>query len=197
MAGTTQTHKTTRRGIVKSANQAGFLPKDLIPSVDGSPNFLRRSESEPFPKSGRLISVSSDISRTAPTVSGRLLGEVLDPGGKQYAFDRRIVRQFWSGSEHRTLGRLSNQAFFAEALPIFMECCLGFFMVGDRLPHSESFSLSSRQARIGAFLVVGHFPFVFGIHSKPAVRRHVRRWSASGQSSSRYKFNRSNFRAQL
>ena len=71
---------------------------------------------------------------------------VLDPGGKQYAFDRRIVRQFWSGSEHRTLGRLSNQAFFAEALPIFMECCLGFFMVGDRLlrlPHFESFSLSS------------------------------------------------------
>jgi len=53
MAGTAQTHKTTRRGIVKSANQAGFLPKDLIPSVDGSPNFLRRSESEPFPKYGR------------------------------------------------------------------------------------------------------------------------------------------------
>jgi len=55
-----------------------------------------------------------------------------------------------------------------------MECCLGFFMVGDRLlrlPHSESFSLSSRQARIGAFLVVGHFPFVFGIHSKPARKR--------------------------
>ena len=99
---------------------------------------------------------------------------VLDPGGKQYAFNRRIVQQFWSGSEHRTLGRLSNQTFFAEALPIFMECCLGFFMVGDRLlrlPHSESFSLSSRQARIGAFLVVGHFPFVFGIHSKPARKR--------------------------
>jgi hypothetical protein len=55
-----------------------------------------------------------------------------------------------------------------------MACCLGFFMVGDRLlrlPHSESFSLSSRQARIGAFLVVGHFPFVFGIHSKPARKR--------------------------
>jgi hypothetical protein len=99
---------------------------------------------------------------------------VLDPGGKQYAFNRRIVQQFWSGSEHRTLGRLSNQALFAEALPIFTECRLGFFMVGDRLlrlPHSESFSLSSRQARIGAFLVVRDFPFVFGIHSKPARKR--------------------------
>src|SRR6267142_6856271 len=68
MAGTGQTHKTTRRGIVKSPNQAGFLPKGLTPSVDGSPNFLRRSESEPFPKFGRLIRVSSDISRTSLTV---------------------------------------------------------------------------------------------------------------------------------
>src|SRR6202022_454357 len=99
---------------------------------------------------------------------------VLAPRGKQYAFNRRIVRQFWSGSEHRTLGRLSNQAFFAEALHIFMECCLGLFMVGDRLlrlPHSESFSLSSTQARTGAFPLAALSPFVFGIHSKPARKR--------------------------
>src|SRR6266852_3024700 len=85
--------------------------------------------------------------------SGRLLGERSGSWWKtirvQSAYRPAVLE--W---EHRTLGRLSNQAFFAEALLIFMECCLGFFMVGDRLsrlPHSESFSLSSRQARIGAF----------------------------------------------
>jgi hypothetical protein len=91
---------------------------------------------------------------------------VLDPGGKQYAFD-------WHSSGSSGVGAsigpsvASNQAFFAETLPIFMEWCLGFFMVGDRLlrfPHSESFSLR-------VFLVVGHSPFVFGIHSKPARKR--------------------------
>src|SRR5216683_5322142 len=48
----------------KSANQVGFLPKGLTPSVDGRPNFLRRSESD------------RPISR-APRqrFSGRLLGE--------------------------------------------------------------------------------------------------------------------------
>src|ERR1700738_2442066 len=51
-----------------SANQVGFLLNGLTPSVDGRPNFSRRSESEPFPKSGRLISVASDASRTWPTV---------------------------------------------------------------------------------------------------------------------------------
>src|SRR5216683_8115084 len=60
--------RTKLPGGEQSANQAGFLPKGLTPSVDGRPNFLRRSESGPFPKSGRLISVSSDISRTSPTV---------------------------------------------------------------------------------------------------------------------------------
>ena len=55
-----------------------------------------------------------------------------------------------------------------------MERLLSCFMVGDRLlrlASSESFSLSSREAGIGAFLVVGHFRFVFGIHSKPARKR--------------------------
>jgi hypothetical protein len=47
--------------FVKSANQAGFLLTGRTPSVDGRPNFSRRSESEPFPKSGRLISVSSSL----------------------------------------------------------------------------------------------------------------------------------------
>jgi hypothetical protein len=37
MAGAAQTHKTTRRGIVKSANQAGFLPKDLTPVSRDTP----------------------------------------------------------------------------------------------------------------------------------------------------------------
>src|SRR5438876_6188436 len=67
MAGTAQTHKTPRQGTNQQIRRA-FLPKDLTPSVYGRPNFLRRSESEPFPKTGRLISVSSDISRTSPTV---------------------------------------------------------------------------------------------------------------------------------
>jgi hypothetical protein len=95
MAGTAQTHKTPRRGIVKSANQAGFLLKGLTPSVDGSPNFLRRSESEPFPKSGRLIGVSSDISRTSPSV-----------------FRSAARRAFWILVENntRSIGVLSNQA---------------------------------------------------------------------------------------
>jgi len=95
--------------------------------------FLARSESEPFPKSGSLISVCP-ISRAL--ANGFQVGcseSVLDPGGKQYAFDRRIVRQFWSGSELRTSVASRTRVFFAEALTIFMECCLGFFMVGDCL----------------------------------------------------------------
>jgi hypothetical protein len=79
------------------------------PSVDGRPNFSRSAASDPVPQSGRLISVSSDTSRTSPTVFQVSSSErVLDPGGKYYAFDRHIVRQLWSGSDHRTLGRLSN-----------------------------------------------------------------------------------------
>src|ERR1700676_2574354 len=52
-----------------SLNQVAFLFIGLTPSVDGRPNFLRRSESEPLPKSGRPISISSDIWRTSPTAA--------------------------------------------------------------------------------------------------------------------------------
>ena len=174
MAGTAQTHKTTRRGIVKSANQ-GLFAQGSNPVGRRQSQFLAEIRERALSKIRKPDQCL--VRYLAHLANGFQVGcseKGLDPGGKQYAFDRRIVRQFWSGSELRTLGRLSNQVFFAEALTISMECCLGFFMVGDRLlrlPHSESFSLSSRQVRIGAFLVVGHFPFVFGIHSKPARKR--------------------------
>jgi hypothetical protein len=53
-------------GLAIAVNQAGFLSNGLTASHEGKPNFLRRSESEPLPKSGRLISFSSDTSRTSP-----------------------------------------------------------------------------------------------------------------------------------
>src|ERR1700720_2376292 len=62
------THSFLRRRIVKSANQAGFLPDGPTPSVDGRPSVSRRWATEAFPKSGRLSNASSDISRTSPTV---------------------------------------------------------------------------------------------------------------------------------
>ena len=51
----------------------------------------------------------------------------------------------------------------SQALPIFMECCLGLFMIGDRLFASDlrALSLSSGRTRISAFLVLGHFRFAF------------------------------------
>jgi hypothetical protein len=49
-------------------SQAGFLPRGLIPSVDGRPSVSRRWATEAFPKSGRLSNASSDVSRTSPTV---------------------------------------------------------------------------------------------------------------------------------
>jgi hypothetical protein len=49
-------------------SQAGFLPRGLIPSVDGRPSVSRRWGTEAFPKSGRLSNASSDVSRTSPTV---------------------------------------------------------------------------------------------------------------------------------
>lgn len=174
MAGPAQTHKTTRRGIVKSTNQAGFLPKDLTPSVDGSPNFLRRSESEPFPKSGRLISVSTDISRTSPTVfrsAARRAFWILPETIRVRSAYRPAVLEWERASDPRSP---LEPGVLCGGAPDFHGMLSGFFMVGDRLlrlPHSESFSLSSRQARIGAFLVVGHFPFAFGIHFKPAGKR--------------------------
>lgn len=45
-----------------------LLTNGRTPWLDGRPNFSRRSESDALPKSGRLMSVSSDISRTSPTV---------------------------------------------------------------------------------------------------------------------------------
>src|ERR1700730_2773442 len=62
------THSFLRRRIVKSANQAGFLPRGLTPSVDGRPSVSRRWATEAVPKSGRANNASSDISRTCPTV---------------------------------------------------------------------------------------------------------------------------------
>src|SRR6202035_5748704 len=62
------THSFLRRRIVKSANQAGFLPDGPTPSVDGRPSVWRRWATEAFSKSGRLSNASSDISRACPTV---------------------------------------------------------------------------------------------------------------------------------
>jgi hypothetical protein len=54
-----------------------------------------------------------------------------------------------------------------EAFSIFLERLLGFFMVGHRLLRlagSEFLSLSCRQTKISAFLVVDHFPFAFSLN---------------------------------
>ena len=48
--------------------QVGFLLKGLTPSQDGRPSVSRRCETEPRPKSGKLSNISSDASRTLPTV---------------------------------------------------------------------------------------------------------------------------------
>jgi hypothetical protein len=130
------------RGLKHDQARAAFRPcsrparqADLeTPSVDGRPNFMRRSESEPLAKSGRLISVSSDVSRTSPTVFRPAAWQgVLDPGGKKDTFDRHIVRQLGSASDQRTRGRLSNHAYFPWPYPVFMECLLSGFMVHDSL----------------------------------------------------------------
>jgi hypothetical protein len=57
--------------------------------------------------------------------------------------------------------------FVAEAFSVFLKRLLSLFVVGDRLlslTASESFSLSSRRAGTGAFLVVDHFPFAFSLN---------------------------------
>src|SRR6266852_3844588 len=148
MAGTAQTQKTPRRGTISKSG--GLFAQGSNPVGRRQAQFLAEIRERALSKIRKTDqSLVRDLAHLANGFQVGCSESVLDPGGKQYPFNRRIVLQFWSGSEHRTLGRLSNQAFFAEALPIFMECCLGFFMVGDRLlrlPHAESFSLSSRQA---------------------------------------------------
>jgi hypothetical protein len=57
-------------------NQVDFLLSGLTPSVDGSLNFARSAASDPFPKSGRLMSVSSDI---AHLTDGFQVGCLTDP----------------------------------------------------------------------------------------------------------------------
>src|SRR4029079_17360890 len=54
-----------QRATVLQLQVVHQISQRTTPSVYGGPNFVRRSESETFPKSGRLISVSSDISRTS------------------------------------------------------------------------------------------------------------------------------------
>jgi hypothetical protein len=49
------------------------------PSHVGRPNVSRSSASELFPKAGRLINVSSDVSRTSPGFQARREQRVLDP----------------------------------------------------------------------------------------------------------------------
>src|ERR1700692_3912419 len=44
----------------------GFLLFGRTPSVDGRPSVSRRWATEPLPRSGKLRSVSSDVSRTSP-----------------------------------------------------------------------------------------------------------------------------------
>jgi hypothetical protein len=68
MAGTAQTHKTPQWGIVKLANQAGFLPNGLTPSVDGRPKVPRRCATELSPQFCKLKSVAADASRISPIV---------------------------------------------------------------------------------------------------------------------------------
>ena len=67
-SGTEARRGAITKGIVKSANQAGFLPSGVTPSVDGRPKVLRRCPTEPCPRSGKLSNISSDASRTSPTV---------------------------------------------------------------------------------------------------------------------------------
>jgi hypothetical protein len=49
--------------------QIGFPPGDRTPSHDGSPRVSRRWASDVFPRSWKLSRVSSEISRTSPTIS--------------------------------------------------------------------------------------------------------------------------------
>ena len=44
------------------------MPNGLTPSQDARPSVSRRWATEPFPRSWKLSSVSSEISRTSPTV---------------------------------------------------------------------------------------------------------------------------------
>src|SRR5258708_30363238 len=53
---------------VKDCLGHGFLLSGLTPSVDGRPSVSRRWATEVFPRSWKLSSVSSEISRTSPTV---------------------------------------------------------------------------------------------------------------------------------
>jgi hypothetical protein len=62
------THCRSAPPIVKSANQAGFLPKGLPPSVEGKPSVSRRQAIAPLPRSGKLRSLSSEVSRSSPSV---------------------------------------------------------------------------------------------------------------------------------
>src|SRR4030081_548828 len=131
MAGTAQTHKTP--GGEQISKSGGLFAQGSNPVGRRQAQFLAETR-ERAPSKIRKTDQCL-VRYLAHLANGFQVGcseSVLDPGGKQYPFNRRIVRQFWSGASMDPR-RLSNPAFFAEALPIFMECCLGFFMVGDRL----------------------------------------------------------------
>jgi hypothetical protein len=51
-----------------SMTPRAIKPKGVTPSHDGRPSVSRRWATEPFPRSWKLSSVSSEISRTSPTV---------------------------------------------------------------------------------------------------------------------------------
>jgi hypothetical protein len=95
---------------------------------------MGRSESEPLAKSGRLISVSSDVFRTSPTVfrsaARREFWILVENRTRSIGI---LSRQLGSGSDQWTRGRLSNHAFFPWPYPVFMECLLSGFMVRDGL----------------------------------------------------------------
>src|ERR1700704_4423045 len=55
-------------GFGVAINQAGFLLTGLTPSVDGRPKVSRRWATEVIPRAWKLSSISSDVSRTSPTV---------------------------------------------------------------------------------------------------------------------------------
>ena len=47
-----------RKGFAIAANQVGFLPKGLTPSVEGRPNVSRRCATDPFPRSWRFNNIA-------------------------------------------------------------------------------------------------------------------------------------------
>jgi hypothetical protein len=148
----------------------GFYPPGRTPSVEGRPSFSRRWAREPGPRSGKLRSVASEVSRISPTVFMPAALSALRIPVENRTLSMRVASgSSGAGLEHRSRRLLPPQTFFPQALPVFMKCFLIILMVSNRLlclARSERFPLSERQTRIGALLVAGHFPFTFSPASR-------------------------------